>query len=140
MSEKINIFEFLTPKAATNYLYSDCTVRQALEKFDVHKFTVVPVIDKQGNYINTISEGDLLRFIKNENNLDFKKAENRFLDEVERYRSYQCLDINCSISEILALSLSQNFIPLIDDRNKYIGIIRRKDVIQYIVSKRYIAK
>ena len=135
MKSDFNIFDFLTPKGMTQYIDEHFTVRQALEKFDAHKFSVVPVIDKQGNYINTISEGDLLRYIKNECHFDIKVAESKTIDTIERYRTYQALSINCKIEDVTALSLSQNFIPLVDDRNKFIGIVKRSDVISFLLRK-----
>ena len=35
---------------------------------------------------------------------------------------------------ILQLSLEQNFIPLVDDRGAYLGILKRKEIIQYMYS------
>ena len=124
-----SVLSCLTPKSETQFILDAATIRQALEKFDAHKFSVVPVLDKDGNYINTVSEGDLLRFIKNEANFDIRVAESKTLKEVARYRPYQCLDANCSSEEVLALSLRQNFVPIVDDRKKYIGIVKRSDII-----------
>ena len=128
----MTILEFLIPKGSTHFIEYDSTVRQALEKFDYHKFSVVPLIDKEGKYMGTISEGDLLRFIKNTYNFDITKAENTSIIEIEKYRPYMALSINTPIEEIISLSLDQNFIPLVDDRGMYIGIIKRKDIIKYI--------
>ena len=33
-------------------------------------------------------------------------------------------------------ALAQNFVPMVDDRNCYIGIITRRDIIQNILNKR----
>ena len=129
------IFDFLTPKAMTQFIDERSTVRQALEKFDAHKFSVVPVIDKDGNYKGTISEGDLLRYIKNECNFNIKIAETKTIDTIDRYRPYKSLAIDCQLEEVTALSLQQNFIPLVDDRNKFIGIVKRSDVISYLLNK-----
>ncbi len=128
----MNILTFLTPKDQTFYLSKKSTIRQALEKYDYHKFTVVPLIDSDGRYYATVSEGDILRYIKNHSKFDLQMAENTTLDEIEHYRSYQVLSINCSLKEVIELSLEQNFIPLIDDRGMYIGIIKRKDIIEYL--------
>ena len=127
----MNILEFLTPKTETSFLESDSTIRQALEKYDYHKFSVVPVIDKYGHFVCTISEGDILRFIKNNCHFDIKLAEETRIDSLEKYRPYQPLDINCSIEDVIRLSFDQNFIPMVDDRGMYIGIVKRKAIIQY---------
>ncbi|MGM9808915.1 MAG: CBS domain-containing protein [Bacilli bacterium] len=127
------ILHFLTPKANTSFLEYDSTIRQALEKFDYHKYSVVPLIDEEGRYISTLSEGDLLRFIKNDNNFDISVAENKSIKEIKPYRPYKAISINSDIEEVIKLSLSQNFIPIIDDRGTYIGIIKRKDIIEYMM-------
>ena len=132
---EMNIFNYLTPKSETFYLEHNCTIRQALEKFDNHKFTIVPLLDKQGKYVTTLSCGDLLRYIKNDLNFDVSKAENTTVDRIEKYRPYKYLTISANISEVYLLSLEQNYVPIVDDRMIYIGIIKRKDVIKYIFSK-----
>ncbi len=127
---KFNIFSYLLPKNQTYYLSNKTSIRQALEKFDYHKFSVVPIIDEEGNYISTISEGDILRFIKNHHNFNLKEAEDTLLMNVDRYRAYKSLNINASVDEVYNLALEQNFIPIVDDRNKFIGILKRKSILE----------
>ncbi|MDE7263931.1 MAG: CBS domain-containing protein [Anaeroplasmataceae bacterium] len=128
----MNIITLLTPKEKTFYLDSHATVRQALEKYDYHKFTVVPLIDKEGHYITTLSEGDILRYIKNNCNFDLEIAESQDVSLIEKYRPYKALDISSSIKDVIRLLFDQNFIPMIDDRGMYIGIIKRKGIIKYL--------
>ena len=128
----MNILSYLTPKSATFLLDNNATVRQALEKFDIHKFSIVPLIDENGKFVSTISEGDLLRFIKNNCNFDIKMAENTRISAIEKYRPYKALKISTPKEEIIRLSLEQNFVPIIDDRGAYIGIIKRKTIIDHL--------
>lgn len=130
-----SIISLLTPKRITFYLLDISTVRQAIEKFDAHKFSVVPLVDLEGHYVGTLSEGDLLRFIKNEYDLNLKEAENVIVKDIEHYRPYQSVKVDALISEVFALSLEQNFIPVVDDKDVYIGIITRKEVIRYLSEK-----
>ena len=130
----MNILSYLTPKSATFFLDNNSTVRQALEKFDVHKFSIVPLIDENGKFVSTVSEGDLLRFIKNNCNFDIKMAENTRISAIEKYRPYKALKISTPKEEIIRLSLEQNFVPIIDDRGAYIGIIKRKTIIDYLLN------
>lgn len=127
----MNIFSFLTLKSEISYLYSDSTIRQALEKMDCHKYNVIPVITRDGDYVGTLSEGDLLRYIKNDCNFDIIKGENTRIDSIEKYRSYKKLSITSSGEDLLTLLKDQNFIPIVDDRNKFIGILKRKTILEY---------
>lgn len=135
----MNVLFFLTPKSETSYMEWDCTVRQALEKMDYHKFTVIPLLNEEGEFISTISEGDILRFIKNNCNFDIDLAEDTRLNEIERYRPYQALTVDASIKDVIDLSMNQNFIPIVDDRGVYIGIVKRRAVIEYFY-KQYLVE
>lgn len=135
-AELFNIFQLLTPKSNTTFLSEKNTIRQAIEVFDVHKFSVLSILNKQGEYVSTISEGDILRYIKNSCNFDISKAESKLISEIEHYRPYTSININATIEEIYDLILSQNYIPVVDDRKKYIGIITRKDVLLLLEKKK----
>ena len=127
-----SILEFLTPKKATFFINSKSTLRQVVEKFYAHRFTVVPLVDDNGKYVGTISQGDVLRFIKERNDLSIESLEDVGVMDIEHYRSYLPLRINAEIVEVLTLSLEQNFVPIVDDLDTYIGIIKRSDIIKYL--------
>ena len=131
-----SIISLITPKKGTNYLIEGTTLRNAIEKFKAHKFSAVPIIDKEGRYLRTISEGDFLRYITNLANYSMELAEKIPLDVVESYRPYKALSIDASIIEVISLSLEQNFIPLVDDRGLYIGIIKRKEILEFLIENR----
>lgn len=131
----MNIFSFLTLKANTKYLDGSSSVRQALEKMDFYKFSVVPLLDKKGKYLGTVSEGDLMSYIKNECQFDIKKTEETKVLDITRYRSYKSLNIEAKADELVLLSMEQNFIPIVDDRNTFIGIISRKTIIEHFYLK-----
>ena len=62
----MNILFFLTPKSEVEFVYDDFSLRQTIEKMEYHRFSEVPVIDREGRYVSTITEGDLLWYIKEE--------------------------------------------------------------------------
>ena len=74
---------YLTPKVQTYFIAAGSTIRQALEVFDYHKFSVVSVVDKKGRFVSTISEGDILRYIKNVANFDMVLAEAITIENVK---------------------------------------------------------
>lgn len=131
------IISLITPKIETYYIFNNYTIRQALEKFDFHKFSVVPVIDEHGLYIGTISEGDILRFIKNKANFKLKELEKNKIIDLEVYRPYKALKIDSNFNQLYNLALEQNFVPLIDDNGIYIGIIKRKDILNELKNKAF---
>ena len=131
----VNLLIFLTPKSETLYLNQNSTVRQTLENFDIHKYSVVPLIDDDGFFVSTISEGDILSFIKNSCKFDISVAEKMKIKDLELYRPYKALPISTPMDEVVRLALEQNFIPIVDDRGVYIGIVKRKSIIDFLLSK-----
>lgn len=127
-----NVLFFITPKSQTTYLTSDFSIRQALEKIKYHRYTSVPIIDKFGKYVGTITEGDLLWFIIENNILDIKKLEEIKLSEVKRNRDNFAVNVSSKVSDLFNIITNQNFVPIVDDSNVFIGIITRKSVIKYL--------
>lgn len=130
-----SIMSIFTPKKMTSFLNENVTVRQAIEIFDVHKYAVIPLVDNDGHFVGTLSEGDLLRFLKNKVGYDIKAAEKVSVKEMERYREYRSLEVSSMWSEFFVLSLDQNFIPVVDDKGIYIGIVTRREIIKFLSNK-----
>jgi CBS domain-containing protein len=133
----LNILFFLTPKKDVAYLDEKDTMRQALEKMEYHRYTSIPIIDNEGKYLGTITEGDLLWSLKNSLGLDLKSTENILIREVPRRMDNKPVSINANIDDLIYTAMHQNFVPVIDDQNVFIGIIKRSDIIQYCYKKMY---
>ena len=132
----MNILFFLTPKSEVAYIYDDDTLWQALEKMEYHRYTAVPIIDhKDGTYIGTITEGDLLWDIKEWHDLNMLDAEDVPILSVKRKRDNEPVAADANIEDLISKVMNQNFVPVIDDDERFIGIITRKDVIQYLSRK-----
>lgn len=124
----MNVLFFLTPKIELEYVYDDFTVRQIMEKMNKHRYSVIPVLKENGEYLASISDGDLLRLI-HDCNFNKKVAENIEFKEIPLYRPYEALSIDATIEELFEAATKQNFIPIVDDRNMFIGIVKRRDII-----------
>lgn len=127
----MNLLFFLTPKSEVAYVYNDFTIRQALEKMEYHKYSSIPIIDRKGGYVGTLTEGDLLWAIKNQYGLNLKAAEDVPITKIIRRLYNAPVNINATMENLINQSLRQNFVPVIDDKKVFIGIVTRKDVIQY---------
>lgn len=93
----MNILFFLKPKSEVAYVHDYGTLRQVLETMEYHKYASIPMLNKSGEYVGTITEGDLLWGIKRYTNL--------------------------------------NFVPVVDDQKKFIGIVTRKSIMEYCYEK-----
>ena len=127
----MNILFFLTPKSEVAHIYEDDTVRQALDKMEGFRYSTIPLLSKDGTYVGTITEGDLLWYIKDHKIVDLHMTEEIPLSQVERRWYNEPVNIDCEIEDLILTSMNQNFVPVIDDQKIFIGIIRRKDIIEY---------
>lgn len=128
----MNILFFITPKCDCLYFEEDDTLRQALEKIEHHRFSAVPLLNKNGHYIGTVTEGDLLWFIKNELKLNLKEAENIPITSIPRRLDYRPISISARMEDLSELALVQNFVPVSDDNNAFIGIVTRQEIIKHL--------
>lgn len=132
----MNILFFLTPKSEVAYVYDTDTLRQVLEKMENHRYSAIPIIRKRdGRYIGTLTEGDLLWYIKEHGDFSLRIAEEISIMEIGRKRDNEPVDVDVNMEDLLNVAMNQNFVPVIDDRERFIGLITRKDLIQYLCKK-----
>ena len=126
-----NVLFFLTPKAMCSYLYDDYTMRQALEKMEASHFAALPILNRRGEYRGTLTEGDLLWGMKNICYMDMRQAEARKIMEMDRRKDFLPVRVTASMHDLVERSANQNFVPVVDDKNTFIGIITRRAIIQH---------
>ena len=131
----MNILFFLTPKSEVAYIYNDGTLRQAMKKMEYYRYTAIPILNHAGQYIGTLTEGDLLRIIKKQYSLNLHDAEDFPIEEIPRRWKYAPVNAGCTIEELVDTSMQQNFVPVIDGQKCFIGIITRKNIIEYLCEK-----
>ena len=129
----MNILFFLTPKSDVAYIFEDETLRQTVEKMEHRKFSCIPILNKEGQYTGTISEGDLLWRIKllNINSTHLKEMENVSIMAIPRRATYKPVHADADMEDLLDRAINQNYVPVIDDKGSFIGIITRKEIIKY---------
>lgn len=133
----INILFFLTPKAEVAYLEENYNLRQVLEKMEFHKYSSIPILNNDGEYMGTLTEGDILWFFRhNDIATALKLPESINLNEVPRRQDYIPVNASSNMEDMLTKISQQNFVPVVDDCDTFIGIITRRDVIQYFCDQK----
>ena len=130
-----NILFFLLPKAMCTYLYDDYTIRQALEKMEVANYSALPILNRRGEYRGTLTEGDVLWAMKNMCYMDMRQAEARRIMEITRRKDNIPVRVTTSMHELIDRAYHQNFVPVVDDKDAFIGIVTRRSIIKYCQEK-----
>ena len=126
-----NILFFLTPKAMCAFLHDDYTMRQALEKMEQAGYAALPILNPQGEYVGTLTEGDLLWAIKNMCSMDMRQTETQKIMSISRRTGNVPVRVTTSMQELVERASYQNFVPVADDKNTFIGIVTRRAIIKY---------
>ncbi|MDL2292726.1 CBS domain-containing protein [Acholeplasma sp. OttesenSCG-928-E16] len=132
----MNVLFCLLPKEKVAFVEDKMSIRQVMEKMEAYRYSTIPLIDESGKYIGTISEGDILWFLKERHTFDLKELEKVSILEVKRNKDNQVVYANANIEDIIETSIIQNFVPVLDDRHLFIGIVTRKSIIQFLMEKR----
>ena len=126
----MNVISLLTPKTNVAWLYEDWTIRQGLEKLRFHGYTAIPVQAKDGSYLGTVSEGEFLWCLLDQGSGDIQTQEKQPLRRVIRPGFNPAVRIDVALEELVERALRQSFIPVVDDRGAFVGIVTRQNIIK----------
>ena len=126
-----NILFFLTPKAMCAFLYDDYSIRQALEKMETAGFSALPILNRRGEYRGTLTEGDPLWALKNICYMDMRQAEAHRIMELTRKKDHVPVRVTTDMHELVERAMTQNFVPVVDDKQAFIGLVTRSAIIKY---------
>ena len=126
-----NILFFLLPKAMCAYLDEESTIRQAIEKMEAAGYSSIPILNRRGEYRGTLTEGDLLWALKYLCFMDMRQAELHRISEISRRKDNVPVRVTTSMHDLIDRASTQNFVPVVDDKDAFIGIVTRRSIIQY---------
>ena len=130
----MNILFFLTPKSEVAYIYEDFTIRQTLEKMEYHRYSSIPILTKGGKYVGTITEGDLLWTLKEliqKEHISIEDIQNMPVIDVPRRKNNTPVPISANMDLLISKAITQNFVPVIDDTETFIGMVKRRTIVEY---------
>lgn len=127
----MNIIRLLKPKSTVLYLSSSSTLQEGLETMRSHSFTALPVVEENGQYLGTVSEGDFLEKIVGNYPLSMEQLDQVLIGNLIREGFNPAVRISMPMDELLLRVMDQNFVPVVDDRDTFVGIVTRRDVLKY---------
>lgn len=128
-----NILFFLIPKKEVVFLSINCSLKFALEVMEQNDYSAIPLLNDKGRYTGTLTEGDLLWTFKNNPDITFDNCSKYSLNDIKMRSRIKSAKINKPLEEIIQMSKNQNYIPVVDDNGVFIGIIRRQEILDYLL-------
>ena len=62
---------------------------------------------------------------------DIKTAEGISIMAIPRRATYKAVHADSNMEDLLDKAINQNYVPVVDDKGSFIGIITRKEIIKY---------
>lgn len=136
----MNISLFLVPKSEVAYIKKEDTVGQALRYIHKNGYQAVPVIDKEGHYVGTVTEGDFLWNLIEDYHMDMEAMRQIRVESIRKKWNYKAVSVDADMAQLDKYIMDQNFVPVVDGRNVFIGIITRKEIIKVLIQNQNIEK
>ena len=129
----MNILRFIIPKSLAVYIDNESTVRQALEKMRFHRYVAIPVLDREGRYVGTLRNDDIFKYFLDTGSFDSRSAERDSVMSIIDVSYSPPLLHSAGIEELFERVKEHNFVPVVDDRGCFIGIILRRDILNFLL-------
>ena len=129
----MNIFRFIIPKSLVEYITVDSTVRQGFEKMRFHRYVAIPVLDDDGRYVGMLRNDDILQYFLSVENFNIRSGEKMTVGEIIDPSYSRPLYHHSTMEELFELVKEHNSVPVVDDRGCFIGIVLRRDVMNFLL-------
>lgn len=129
----MNIFRFIIPKSLVEYITADSTVRQGFEKMRFHRYVAIPVLDGDGRYVGMLRNDDILQYFLSVSDFNMRAAEKALVGNIIDPSYSRPLYHNSKMEELFELVKEHNSVPVVDDCGCFIGIVLRRDVMNFLL-------
>ncbi len=128
----MNITSFLKPFYEVILVYEDQPLTEALSIITEHRYSSIPIITRDQLYFGTLTEGDILHFLLNHTECIHPEHLSQYkVSDVKRHRDYEAVQVDSSMTTLLAKASNENFVPVVNTNHQFVGIITRKTLLDY---------
>jgi CBS domain-containing protein len=126
----------LTPRQDVISLYDDNTLRKGLEIMRSSGYSFMPVTSRDNIYAGVVGVSDFLWYLIPEDsdeygNVPVRPIDGGYIRDIMDRTSYPAVSVTASIEELMDRIMEHNFVPVVDGRNSFMGIITRHSVMEY---------
>lgn len=123
----MNVPMLLTPKINVTYLMAGGNILEGLEKILESGYNSVPVLCDDGRYFGTIGCRELLEYCCEGD------GSAAYISELVSSSHNPAVCIDADIYELMERLMDSNFVPVVDDRDCFVGIVTRKSILTYLL-------
>lgn len=127
----MNVPLLLLPKVGTAYLYAKTPIGEGISVLRESGFSAIPVLYEDGRYFGTVSSGDFLSYVL-DNGTESLTGDGKCVADIVTPFSNPAVNIDASLHDLLVRLMDSNFVPVVDGRGCFAGIITRKKLLGYL--------
>ncbi|MFO0745495.1 MAG: CBS domain-containing protein [Myxococcota bacterium] len=124
----MNIAFHLVPKLKVLWLSASSTALDALRLMKLHGRTRVPVLDAESGVAGTVSARALTRFLRRGKH-DAASAATPLM-ATPCLRPTVAVGIDAQLEDLVSRAVDA-FVPVVDDRRVFIGVVPRKAILRH---------
>ena len=99
-----------------------------------HRYTAIPVLDGDGRYVGTVTTDDIFKFFIESGSFNKQgPAEETSVTAIMKPNPARPISHETSMHTLIEQVKEHNFVPVVDDRGCFIGIILRRDVLNFLL-------
>ena len=137
----MNIAYFLTPRQNVISLYDDNTLRKGLDIMRSSGYTSMPVTTRDNMYVGVVSVADFLWYLipdfsDEHGNFSISSIEGVHVRDIMDRKVNPAVTITASAEELMDRILAHNFVPVVDGRGSFVGIVTRRNIMKYYQENR----
>jgi CBS domain-containing protein len=127
--ERFAIPRLLTPRNEVITIEPGATLGEAYRLLAANRLGAIPIVDARGRYAGAITEGDILSSIASSEDTFAEHVRRWRVEDIPRRLKNVPVRIDATVEELLGRAASQSFVPVLDDREVFVGIVRRDAVL-----------
>lgn len=131
----MNALNFLKHKSEVIFVYEDFSMKRAMDEFRDSGYTALPILARDGRYVGSITEGDFLRFLLRYDLIDMGETEQIEVRELPRKSDNLPIMVDARMEDLMHTAAQQNFVPMVDGRGIFMGIVTRRDILNYFCGR-----
>ncbi len=71
--------------------------------------------------------------------MDIRQTEEHSITEIAAPRRYSPCARDTRVEDLIAVAADQNFVPVVDDKDDFIGIVTRSRILKYCLEQYFVA-
>ena len=107
----MNVLFFLTPKSEVTYVIEDYKLSKVMDIMEETGYTALPMIDRQGRYVGSVTEGDILRAIREKKELSLDQVGEITVVNIPRKTDIKPVSGTADMIDMIRRALEQNYVP-----------------------------